>query len=181
MSRSAPEFAQSAPLSSDVLLSVERFLFREARLLNGEDQRTWLTDMVDPDVRYRVFSRELRLRKDRQASGSNRAFIYDEGFSELDARVRQFESGMQWRVDPPERMRYFVSNIEAYAGRTENEFLVFSNCLAIRNRRVYEESHFVYGRQDVLRLDRTGSLRLLSREVDYDQRYIEGRNLLFFL
>lgn len=179
MSESAPEFKKPAP--PDVYLSVERFLFREARLLNAEKQRTWLTDMVDSDVRYRVFSRELRLRRDRQESGVDRAFIYDEGFSDLDARVRQFESGMQWRVDPPERIRYFVSNIEAYLGQTENEFLVFSNSLAIRNRRVYEESHFVYGRQDVLRLDQVGSLRLLSREVDYDQRYIEGRNLLFFL
>lgn len=171
----------SAPVASDVLLAVERFLYREARFLNAERQREWLSQMVHPDVRYRVFSRELRSRKDTQASGPDRARIYDEGFSELDARVRQFESGMQWRVDPPERIRYFVTNVEAYEGGTKDEFLVFSNCLAIRNRRVYEESQFVYGRCDLLRRNEKGDFQLVSREVDYDQRYIEGRNLLFFL
>jgi|TARA_R110002072_G_scaffold302945_1_gene490282 naphthalene 1,2-dioxygenase subunit beta len=173
--------ADLVPVSADDLLAVERFLFRESRLLNTEQQGQWLTDILHEDIRYQVYVRELRHRKDKKAKGPDRLYIYDETFGELDARVRQFETGMQWRVDPPERIRYLVSNIEAFHSDEDNELIVLSNCLVVRNRRVYEESTFVYGRVDRLRRDETGKLRLIHREVDYDQRYLEGRNQLFFV
>jgi 3-phenylpropionate/cinnamic acid dioxygenase small subunit len=177
----AVDHERQAPVTPDVLFTVERFLYAEARLLMADQQRKWLTTLVHPDIRYQVFVRELRLKKDSRLQRPDRAYVYDERFSDLDARVRQFETGMQWRVDPPERLRYLISNIEAFQTEKPNDLLVYSNCLAIRNRRVYEESSFVYGRSDILRRNDDGAFRLLSREVDYDQRYIEGRNLMFFL
>lgn len=159
----------------------EAFLYREARLLDSEQLREWLGGMIDPDIRYQVWSRQLRLRKDRRAAGPAEVYIYDDDYRVLEMRVQQFESGMQWRTDPPERLRHLVSNVEAFHGEREGEYRVYSNCLVTRNRRVYEESTFVYGREDVLRRDAEGRLRLLRRLVDYDQRFIEGRNLLFFL
>lgn len=175
------DFDQLSPVDSDILSAVERFLFTESRLLTADQQRKWLTTMVDPDIRYQVYVRELRLRRDAGSAKPDRAYIYDESFKELDIRVKQFETGTQWRSDPPERIRFFVSNVEAYETSEPDKILVFSNVLAVRNRRVYEESHFPYARRDVLRRGADGALRLVSREVDYDQRYVEGRNLMFFL
>jgi len=166
---------------AQVRMEVEAFLYREARVLDAEQWREWLGAMVDKDIRYQVWSRQLRMRKDKRVVGPAEVYIYDDDYQVLDMRVQQFESGLQWRSDPPERLRHMVSNVEAFQGERQGEYLVYSNCLVTRNRRVYEESSFVYGREDVLRRDSEGRLRLLRRLIDYDQRFIEGRNLLFFL
>jgi len=178
---SAIDVQPMKPISSDLHHSIEQFLFREARLLDTDQQRTWLQTMVHPNIRYKVFSRQLRNRKDQNAPGPDRVHIFDDDLGMLDKRVRQFETGMQWRSDPPERLRHLISNVEGYMGEEQNQYRIFSNCLVFRNRRVHEESHFIYGRYDVLESDANGSMRLLSREIDYDQRFVEGRNLLFFL
>lgn len=175
----AAEVHVAAP--AQVRQEIEEFLYREARLLDSERLREWLSGMVDKDIRYQVWSRQLRMRKDKRVVGPAEIFIYDDDYQVLDMRVQQFESGLQWRSDPPERLRHLVSNVEAFQGERQGEYLVYSNCLVTRNRRVYEESTFVYGREDTLRRDDEGRLRLLHRKVDYDQRFIEGRNLLFFL
>lgn len=167
--------------SSAMREQIEAFLFEEARLLDTERYREWLDRLVDPAIEYRVSTRQLRMRKDKRVTGPATTHIYDDNHYSLDLRIRQFESGMQWRSDPPERLRHLVSNIEAFHGANAGEYVVYSNCLVVRNRRIYEESTFVYGREDVLRADAGAQLRLLRRTVDYDQRFIEGRNLLFFL
>ncbi|MBB3862888.1 naphthalene 1,2-dioxygenase subunit beta [Novosphingobium hassiacum] len=158
---------------------VEAFLYRESRLLDTDRQREWLETMVSEKVHYHVFSRQLRLRKDRAVSGPDNVEIYDEDYAMLDARVRQIESGMQWRIDPPERLRHIVSNVEVF--ECDEGLQVYSNCIVIRNRRLYEEDTYVYGRDDILCRCPDGNLRLLRRVIDYDQRVISGRNLLFFL
>jgi naphthalene 1,2-dioxygenase subunit beta len=159
----------------------ESFLFREARLLGTERQREWLTTMVHPDIRYTVFSRELHSRKDKRFTGPDKLYLFQDTYESLEIRVKQFETGLLWRADPPERLRHVVTNVEVYLGEREDEYIVHSNCLTVRNRRVYEESFFVFGREDVLRREANGALRLLRRTVDFDQRFVRGRNLLFFL
>lgn len=171
----------SRAVSADLHREIEAFLYREARLLDTERQREWLEHMVDKAIEYKVWSHQLRFRKDKRSSGPTDVYMYDDDYRSLDVRVAQFETGLQWRVDPPERVRHIVSNVEAFEGEAKGTYQVFSNCLVIRNRRVYEESTFVYGREDTLRRAGDGRLLLLRRHVDYDQRFVPGRNLLFFL
>ena len=166
---------------SSVREEVEEFLYREARLLDTDRQREWLDCLVDPEIVYRVSSSELRMRRDKRDPQSAATFLYDDRLASLQMRVGQFETGLQWRTDPPERLRHLVTNIEAFIGERDNEFIVLSNCLVSRNRRVYDEATFIYGREDVLRRDSKGQLRLQRRHIDLDQRCVEGRSLLFFL
>ena len=92
----------------------ERLLYREARLLDTERLSDWLEQIVDPTVRYMVVSRELRFRKEKRYGQPAEVFMYDDDYDFLKARVEQFHSGMQWRVDPPERYRRLVTNIEVF-------------------------------------------------------------------
>ena len=160
---------------------VERLLHREARLLDCEQFSEWLEQVLDPSIRYVVVSRELRYRKERRYSAPTEMFLFNDDFTFLKARVDQFNSGMQWRTDPPERYRRLVTNIEVFLGGAKDEFVVRSNVLAQRSRRAYEVDQFICCREDLVRRCPAGSLRLVQRRIDFDERSIAGRNLLLFL
>ena len=46
---------------------------------------------------------------------------------------------------------------------------------------VYEQMSYAYGREDILRRGADGKLRLLSRVIDFEERFVRGKNLLFIL
>lgn len=160
---------------------VESFLYYEARLLDTVQYREWLDRLVDPDILYQVFSRQLRSAKNSRTSGPDKVFVYDDDHRALDLRVTQFETGLQWRTDPPERLKHVITNVEVFKGEAPDQLVVYCNCVVFRSRRIYDEATFVYGRKDVLRRDGAGCLRLLRRLVELDQRFLRGKNLLFFL
>lgn len=160
---------------------VERLLHREARLLDTEQFSEWLEQVLDPTIRYVVVSRELRYRKERRYDAPVEMFLFNDDFTFLKARIDQFNSGMQWRTDPPERYRRLVTNIEVFLTGTKGEFVVRSNLLAQRSRRAYEIDQFTCCREDLVRRCPAGTLRLVQRRIDFDERSVAGRNLLLFL
>lgn len=164
-----------------VCREVERLLHREARLLDTEQFSEWLEKVLDPTIRYVVVSRELRYRKERRYGAPAEMFIFNDDFTFLKARIDQFSSGMQWRTDPPERYRRLVTNIEVFLTGKPDEFVVRSNLLAQRSRRAYEIDQFTCCREDVVRRCPAGTLRLVQRRIDFDERSVAGRNLLLFL
>lgn len=161
--------------------SVERLLYREARLLDTEQYSEWLEQVLAPTIRYVVVSRELRFRKERRYSAPIEVFLFNDDLTFLKARVDQFNTGMQWRTDPPERYRRLVTNIETFLTGNPDELVVRSNVLVQRSRRAYEIDQFTYCREDLVQRDPAGSLRLTQRRVDFDERSVSGRNLLMFL
>ena len=168
-------------LDDAIVGEVQRLLHREARLLDTEQFSEWIDQLLDPEIRYVVVSRELRYRRERRYEAPAEVFIFNDDLVFLKARVAQFESGMQWRTDPPERTRRLVTNLEVFRTGVEHEFAVRSNLLAQRSRRAYEIDQFVCCREDLVRRSPAGSLRLLQRRIDFDERSIAGRNLLLFL
>lgn len=165
----------------ELFREAELFLYREARLLDTERLSEWLKELVDPSIRYRVISRELRYRKDKRYNAPAEVFIYDDDYTFLKTRVDQFHNGMQWRVDPPERYRRLVTNIEVFETGKKDEYAVRSNCLAVRSRRAYEIDQFIYCREDVVRRCPIGTLRLVQRRIDFDERSVAGRNMVMLL
>lgn len=168
-------------VSESVRSEVEAFLYLEARLLGTTQERVWLNEMVHAEVSYRVSSRQLRSSKDKRYTQPSEVLHFDDDYPALEKRVAQPESGLQWRSDPPETLIYFVSNVEVFEDEQPGDLRVYSNVLMIRDRRVYESDQFHYRRDDVLRRGEDGALRLFSRSVVYGQRFVQGKNLLFFL
>lgn len=167
--------------SRDLHFEIEQFLFHEARLLDSNALREWITTLVDPGFRYQVVMREERMRKDRRSPESGMMFINDDSFEVVDMRIRQFESGLQTMLDPGQRLRHNLFNISVFHGESENEYRVLANGLAYRHRRLYEHEQVVYGREDRLRRDADGNLRLVHRRVELDERVSRNKNLLFLL
>jgi 3-phenylpropionate/cinnamic acid dioxygenase small subunit len=169
------------PVAIDVHHEIEQLLYREARMLDNEMLREWLSTVVDPRIHYQMVMSQERFRKDRSPAEAREVMAYDDDHAALDMRVRQFETGIQTMLDPPQRMRRFISNVEAYHLDNEGEYRVFSYGTATRFRRLYEHEQVIFGRADVLKRGEDGRLRLLSRRIDLDERVIRNKNLLFFL
>lgn len=168
-------------VTREVRDEIERFLFREARLIDTEQEREWLETLVDPQIKYQVFSRQLRYRKDTRGSGDKEVYFFDDSYADLDHRIGLRETGAQWVADPPNRLRRIVGNIEVFEGERTGEYRVYSNCMVTRNRMVYEQMSYAYGREDILRRDADGRLKLLQRVIDFEERFVRGKNLLFIL
>jgi 3-phenylpropionate/cinnamic acid dioxygenase small subunit len=169
------------PVSIDEYHEIQQFLYREARMLDNELLRDWLTTMVDPDIRYQLVMRDERFRKDKSPDEAREIMPFDDDYNILDMRVRQFETGLQTMMDPAQRMFRVISNVEAFHNDKEGEFSVLSYGVVSRFRRLYESERSVYRRKDVLKRGEGGELRLLSRNIELGERVVRNKNLLFFL
>ncbi|HIF51339.1 MAG TPA: naphthalene 1,2-dioxygenase [Thiotrichaceae bacterium] len=170
-----------AYVCDDVLKEVERFLHREARLLDTEKLREWHEEMVSPDISYVVTTTQLRSRKERRYKHEDKVYLYCDNYQQLGVRVNQFYDPQHWRVDPPEKYCRMISNIEAFYTDDEDKIYARSNCFVSRARRAYEVDHFFYTREDVLHRDASKRLTLLERNIDYPERSVQGRNMLVLL
>ena len=149
-------------------VEIQRFLFREATLLDRREYSAWLGLTTD-DIQYRVTAAVARDAGTKAVDYS----IVDENRVGLKSRVDQISNPRLTRAEnPPSMTRRFISNIEAYHGETPGEFSVSSYLLAYRNRPSAPEGGFyVAERQDVLR--KVGSdWALARREVRLDHTMI---------
>lgn len=160
---------------------ITQFLYREARMLDNDLMREWLTAMVDPEISYQVVMTEERFRRDKAVAGSAEVKPFDDDINALELRVRHFETGLQSMMDPPQRLFRTITNIEAFHRDKDEEYLVFSHGLASRFRRQYEHEQLVFSREDVLRRAQDGGLRILSRRIVLPERVARNKNLLFFI
>lgn len=166
-------------LDRDALFEVERFLYREARLLDAEAFRDWAALLHD-DLRYRMPVREVRYRGDTATIGSAAGTdIFDATRPELVDRIAKYETGMVWFEDPPSSIRRIVSNVDAAWEARDERIRAWSNFVIYRNRRQRDESWLVGAREDVLRVTAEG-LRLVERTVRLDQRVVLDKNLYIF-
>lgn len=173
--------AEDRPVTVELHHEIEQFLFHEARLLDSVRYREWFEQMIDPEISYQLAIGEERFSKDSSTGQPSEARPYDDDHKTLDRRVKQVESGRRTMLDPPERLRRYVTNLSAFHGSAEGTYRVLSYGMVTRNRRMTEREQIEYGRQDLLRRGPDGALRILSRRIEVDQRVIQGKNLLFFL
>jgi PAH dioxygenase small subunit len=157
------EQADGAVADQDYV-AIQRFLYREAALLDRRDYDAWLGLLTD-DIKYRVAQ---RLARDAQAGNLDYAIV-DEDVVALRARVAQLANPKLTHAENPASfIRRFVSNFLASPGASPAEFAVESNILVYRNRSTIPEGRVYVGeRRDVLRrID--GALRLARRDVRLD-------------
>ncbi len=160
---------------------IEQFLYHEARLLDNEMLREWFDTMLDPEIRYQMVMQQERFVKDKSPAEAQQIMPFDERHGDLELRIRQFESGLQTMLNPRQRLRRAITNIEAFHQEEENTYLVSSYGIASRHRRLYEHEQVIFGRTDRLKRAEDGALRLVARRIDLDERVVRNKNLLLFL
>ncbi len=159
---------QSRAVDNNLYIDIQRFLFREAALLDRRDYAAWISLFTD-DLQYCV---KVALSRDAGSTAIDYAIV-DENAVALKSRIDQISNPKLTRAEnPPSLTRRVVSNIEAFHGQTPDEFDVVSSLLAYRNRpNVPEGGFYVARREDLIR--RIGSeWRLAKRCVRLDQTMI---------
>jgi 3-phenylpropionate/cinnamic acid dioxygenase small subunit len=151
-------------VDNGLFVDIQRFLFREAFLLDQRDYGAWLA-LITEDIHYRVTAAVAR---DAGAAQVEYAII-DERWPGLKSRIDQISNPRLTRAEnPPSLTRRVVSNIEGFHTEVPNEILVTSYLLAYRSRpSVPEGGFYVAVRRDRLRRNDTDWL-LAVRNVQLD-------------
>lgn len=159
---------------------ISQWLYREAALLDANEVRRWLEDVVDPEIVYEIPVR-LTLERGAEQAFSNEAFYMRETYGTLRTRMTRLETEYAWAEDPPSRTRRFVTNVMIEPGTDEQRWNVASNLLLFRSR--YDSVEYVLvscRRQDVIRRV-NGRLALVRRTVLLDHTTLPVHNLGIFL
>jgi len=179
-------------MNEDVTREIERFLYREARLLDERRFDEWLTLLTD-DVRYWMGARSNRYPKRSKAIAildparyveddmvqDDELAILDETKQSLIGRVARLDTGMAWAEDPPSRTRHLITNIEVAPGTMPSEVEVHCNFMVYRSRGETEQDFYVGARRDVLRRS-DGEWKIAERRLTLDQNVLLAKNVSIF-
>src|SRR5205085_12161936 len=112
-------------MREEVLRDVERFLYREARLLDARRFHEWLELFTD-DVRYWMTGRSNRYPRSSKAiaildparyveddlAREDELALLDETKETLAAPVARLDTGMAWAGDAPQRTRHLTTHLQ---------------------------------------------------------------------
>ena len=179
-------------MDEGIIRDIERFFYREARLLDERRFREWLELFTD-DVHYWMAARSNRYPRSSKAiaildparyieedlTADEELAILDETKETLAARVARLDTGMAWAEDPPSRTRHLIANIDVEPGDGAGEFKVHSNFIVYRSRAETEEDFYVGARQDLIRrVD--GTWKIARRKLTLDQNVLTAKNVSIF-
>ncbi len=165
--------AVGTAVSDAEYVEIQRFLHREAAILDRREFTEWLALLAD-DVVYRVTIQNAR----EGDAGRERYAIVDEDRASLELRVGQIADPRLTRAEnPPSLTRRFISNLEATRAATPDAFAVTTNILVHRARaRANESGSYVGERHDILRRTR-GAMLIATRHVHLDHTELRDGSL----
>ena len=169
--------ATAAAVDDQTFRSVERFLYREAELVDARRFDEWLELFAD-DLEYRAPIRVWRDDFDRQPDPV--ACYFNDTKQTLAIRVQRIATGLAWTESPPSVTRHFVSNLRVTFGSEPDLLTARTNLLVTRSRgpNVLQEI-FSADRVDTMR-GADGDLQIARRIVTIDSTMLSAQNLAIF-
>ena len=141
-------------ISHELWHEIERFLIREARLLDERRFEEWL-DLFTDDATYWMPGRTNPWRSGEVADSVTKPgelAVFEDTKSTLTTRVARLRTGLAWGEEPPSRTRHLITNIEVeHDDADAAQLTVRSNFLVYRAQLETEKDIFVGGREDTLR------------------------------
>ncbi len=170
---------EGAEVDLERLHRIERFYYREARMLDEERYQEWYELLAD-DLFYWMPLIESRYRNDKRPhiSPGHMAF-FDESKADIAVRIGRLESNLVWTEDPPTRHVYIVSSIEAFETGTPGEYECHSTFIQYRNRVEHDEATLHGRRRDLLR-EEDGGFQIVRRLILLPQSILQTKNLSVF-
>jgi 3-phenylpropionate/cinnamic acid dioxygenase small subunit len=160
---------------------VEKFLFREAELLDDRRYNDWI-ELIAEDIHYHMpVRRNVKFGEQHRENSDSESEIswFDEGKRTLAGRVRQINTGLHWAEEPFSRVRHLITNIQV--GEIDgDEVPVRSNFYCWSNRLRDEVNVFVGTRQDILRRDPDTGFKIAKRLILLDQNVLLSKVITTF-
>ncbi len=155
---------------------IEQFYYREALLLDRGRFHEW-RELFTLDARYSVAARQVGSAVGEMA-GIEETPLADDDYEFLATRIARLDTGMVHAIQPPSRIRRFISNV-IIVSEGPADLEVLSNLLVFHARHEESERFFVGQREDRLRRIDT-AWKVASRKVMLDHVLLPGL-LTFFV
>ena len=167
--------------SLELTHALTQTLYREARLLDDEHYKAW-TSMLAEDLHYHMPGIETRYRRDTtdQITDLTRMAYYNDNLDEIKKRLSRLDTGTAWSEDPATRYTHIVTNVEVENTEKADEFRVFSNFYAYRNRNERDEDSLIGNRIDIWR-EAGGAYQLVKRRIILKHNIMLSKNLNIYL
>ena len=156
---------------------IVEFLYREADLLDSNRFSDWLALFAE-DIHYIMPVRSTQFLSG--GAGFQEVSFFDDNFQSLRTRGRRLETDSAWAETPPSRTRHFVSNVLAAPAGGAGEYAITLNFIVTRSRGDQGYQLFTGRREDTLRREASGQLRIARRRILVDQTVITATNLSIF-
>jgi biphenyl 2,3-dioxygenase beta subunit/benzene/toluene dioxygenase beta subunit len=153
---------------------IVEFLYLEAELLDSNRFSDWLALLAE-DLHYEMPVRTTQFLSSGQ--GFQEVAFFDDNLQSMRTRVRRLETDTAWAETPPSRTRHFVSNVLVRPASQAKEYAVSVNFLVSRSRGDQGYQFLTGRREDILRRDPTGQLRIARRRILVDQTVLTATNL----
>lgn len=153
---------------------IVEFLYREADLLDSSRFSDWLALFAE-DIHYIMPVRTTEFLSG--GAGFQETAFFDDNLQSLRTRVRRLETDSAWAETPPSRTRHFVSNVLVAPGSSAGEYVISVNFIVTRSRGDQGYQFFTGRREDTLRREASGQLRIARRRILVDQTVITATNL----
>ena len=145
---------------------LEKFLYREARLLDERRLVEWL-ELLDEEIHY-----WMPMRRNIKFGDWDREFTdhasevnwFNEGKDILTGRIRQLETGVHWPEEPVSRFEHIVTNVEIIDVEGD-KIHVNSKFFCYQNRLQDEVNTWVGRREDLLRRDAETGFKVVKRKI----------------
>ncbi len=175
-----PSIPERDPADDTTLRAIERFLIREARLLDERRFEEWVELFAD-DAHYWMPVRgdKSNKRGGREFAGPRELAYFDETKDTLARRVAKIRTGLAWAEEPPSRTRHLITNVAAETTERPEEYRVSSYFMLYQTRLETKQDLFVGMRDDLLQRV-GGDWRIAQRTILLDQTVVFADNLSVF-
>ena len=157
---------------------IERFLYREAELLDERKFEEWLA-LFTEDSRYWMPMLSTRERGAKELTGEKELAFFDDNKRLLSLRVKRLYTEYAFAEDPPSRTTRLITNIRVEKGETDSEVIARSNFIVYKSRLETENEIYAGKREDRLRKVE-GEWKIAMRKMVLTQNVLIGKNLSIF-
>ncbi len=165
----------------------ERFLYREADLIDTRQYEDWLDTLHEELVYFMPMVRNVRHNelgaREITREGQDISW-FEEGKWTLSKRIEQIRTGVHFAEEPVSRVTHHVSNIFVQ-GATEAdgtcELIVTSRLLVRQNRNQTESMVLSARRKDVLQRRGAEDWKLRRREITLTENVLSVKMLTTFM
>ena len=170
----------------DLTWEAERFLFREAELLDTRRYEDWLQTLHDDMVYFMPIMRNAKFNELEKREATREGLDiswFEEGKWTLSKRIEQIRTGVHFAEEPVSRVAHFVSNVyvmSVVGDPGARSMSVSSRVLVRQNRNQSEQMVLAARRVDTLMQNGDGWL-LGRREITLTENVLTVKMLTTFL
>jgi 3-phenylpropionate/cinnamic acid dioxygenase small subunit len=164
-------------VSPELFRDIERFLYLEARMLEGNRFDDWLNCFAE-DVRYWMPIEEST-DGSLPSSEPDTFALFDDDKKSLELRVLRIKTGEAHAEVPPSTTQRLITNITVEPAASEESLRVRSNFMVYQERRGQHGVTFFGKRDDVLR-QVDGAFKISYRRIDLAQKVLPTTISIFF-